>query len=136
MTQERIKWILLPEGMLSVGFDNEMLDTYDLKKIYPTFEEMNEVQKGLIVYGVKQNLSDKTAGMGDYTLAEKVKVMTARYNDLVNKIWKTPVKEKVSVKKKAEELAKSNSLTIQDVELLKKLGLYTEEIAKAFSESK
>ncbi|MBE9592731.1 MAG: hypothetical protein IMF19_04555 [Proteobacteria bacterium] len=136
MAQERIKWTISPDGMLTIGFGNEMLDVHDIAKIYPTFKDMSEVQQMVIVYGIKQNLSDKIANMKDYTLKEKVKVMSERFQSLIDGIWKTPEKEKTSVKKKAEELAKSNSLTIQDVELLKKLGLYTKEIAKAFGESK
>ena len=122
MAQERIKWALLPKGMLSIGFNNEMLDTYDLKKIYPTFDQLNEVQIGIIIYGFKQNLSDKIANMKDYTLKEKVKVMTARYMDLVDGIWKTPAKEKVSVKKKADKLVQEG-VTEAEMDLLKKLGL-------------
>ena len=135
MAQERIKWTYL-EGTIQIGFENETLEVYDLTVMFPDIETMSEVQRGLVIYGFKQNLSDKIAGMKDYTMKEKVRTMTSRYNDLALGIWKTPAKEKISVKKKAEELAKSNSLTIQDVELLKKLGLYTEEIAKAFNESK
>jgi hypothetical protein len=135
MAKERIRWTYV-EGLLNIGFENEMLDSYDLKAIYPTITEMTEVQRELVIYGFKQNLSDKIAGMKNYTLREKIKVMSERANSLIKGIWKTPSKDKASVKKKAEELAKTNSLTIQDVELLKKLGLYTEEIAKIFRESK
>lgn len=122
MAQERIKWTLLPEGMLSIGFGNEMFDTYDLKKIFPDLESLTEVQLGIVIYGFKQNLSDKIAGMKDYTLKEKVKTMTDRYNDLVKGIWKTPAKEKTSVKKEAKKLVEDG---VNDIEMaiLKRLGL-------------
>ncbi len=121
-TKERIKWTYI-EGTLSVGFENEMLDTYDLKVIYPTIEKMTEVQRELVIYGFKQNLSDKIANMKDYTLKEKVKVMTERANSLIKGIWKTPAKEKKSVKKEADKLVKAGGLNEIELALLKKLGL-------------
>ena len=122
MAQERIKWTYL-EGTIQIGFGNETLDVYDLKVIFPTIEKMTEVQRGLVIYGFKQNLSDKIAGMKDYTMKEKVKTMTSRYNDLVKGIWKTPTKEKISVKKKAASLVEAGGLTEVELALLEKLGL-------------
>ena len=123
MAQERIKWIISPDGMLSIGFGKEMLDVYDLVKIYPTFKEMTEVQQMVIVYGIKQNLSDKIASMKDYTLKEKVKVMGERFQSLKDGIWKTPSKEKASVKKKAQALIEEGGLSEEELALLAKLGL-------------
>lgn len=122
MAQERIKWIYI-EGTLQIGFENDILDTYDLKVIFPKIEEMTEVQRGLVIYGFKQNLSDKIAGMKDYTTKEKVKTMTERYNSLTKGVWKTPAKEKVSIKKKATALVESGNLTPVEIALLEKLGL-------------
>ena len=122
MAQERIKWTYL-EGTIQIGFGNETLDVYDLKVIFPTIEEMTEVQRGLVIYGFKQNLSDKIAGMKDYTMKEKVKTMTSRYNDLANGVWKTPAKEKTSVKKEAAKLVEAGGLTEVELALLEKLGL-------------
>ncbi len=122
MAQERIKWTYI-EGTVQIGFENETLDVYDLKTLFPAIEEMTEVQRGLVIYGFKQNLSDKIAGMKDYSIKEKVKVMTARYTDLVKGIWKTPTKEKVSVKKKATALVEAGGLSKVELALLEKLGL-------------
>ncbi len=122
MTQERIKWTYL-EGIINIGFENTILDTYDLKVLFPEIEKMTEVQRGLVIYGFKQNLSDKIAGMKDYTVKEKVKVMTERYDSLKNGIWKTPSKEKVSVKKKAAALVTAGGLSEIELALLTKLGL-------------
>jgi hypothetical protein len=122
MAKERIKWIYI-EGTLQMGFENEILDTYDLTVIYPEIEKMTEVQRGLVIYGFKQNLSDKIAGMKDYTLKEKVKVMAERYQSLKEGIWKTPAKEKVSIKKKATALVESGNLSPVELALLEKLGL-------------
>ena len=122
MAQERIKWTYI-EGIINIGFGNDLLDSYDLKVIFPKIEEMTEVQRGLVIYGFKQNLSDKIAGMKDYTMKEKVKTMTERYNSLIKGIWKTPAKEKVSIKKKASELVEAGGLSQIELALLEKLGL-------------
>ena len=122
MAQERIKWTYL-EGVVNIGFENTILDTYDLKVIFPKIEEMTEVQRGLVIYGFKQNLSDKIAGMKDYTMKEKVKVMTERYESLVKGIWKTPAKEKTSVKKEAAKLVAAGGLNEIELALLTRLGL-------------
>ena len=122
MAQERIKWTYL-EGTIQIGFENETLDSYDLKVIFPDIETMTEVQRGLVIYGFKQNLSDKIAGMKDYTMKEKVRTMTSRYNDLAKGIWKTAAKEKISVKKKAAEMVEAGGLTEVELALLEKLGL-------------
>ena len=122
MAQERIKWTIDLEGVLSISYGNEILDVYDLKKIFPNLLDLNQVQAGLVVYGFKQNLSDKIANMKDYTLKEKVKVMDERFQSLVKGIWKTPAKEKVSVKKKADALIEKG-VTEAEMDLLKKLGL-------------
>ena len=122
MAQERIKWTYL-EGTIQIGFGNETLDVYDLKVIFPTIETMTEVQRGLVIYGFKQNLSDKIAGMKDYTMKEKVRTMSERYESLVKGVWKTPAKEKTSVKKEAAKLVEAGGLTEVELALLEKLGL-------------
>ncbi len=122
MAQERIKWTYL-EGIVNIGFENTILDTYDLKVLFPEIEKMTEVQRGLVIYGFKQNLSDKIAGMKDYTVKEKVKTMTERYESLVKGIWKTPSKEKTSVKKEAAKLVAAGGLSEIELALLTKLGL-------------
>jgi hypothetical protein len=122
MAQERIKWTYI-EGILNVGFENTILNTYDLKVIFPDIEKMTEVQRGLVLYGFKQNLSDKIAGMKDYSMSEKVKTMTARYESLKDGIWKTPAKEKTSVKKEADKLIAAGELNEVELALLKRLGL-------------
>jgi len=122
MAQERIKWTYL-EGTIQIGFENTILDTYDLTMLFPEIEKMTEVQRGLVTYGFKQNLSDKIAGMKDYTMKEKVKVMTERYESLVKGIWKTPAKEKTSVKKEAAKLVAAGGLSEIELALLEKLGL-------------
>lgn len=122
MANERIKWTYI-EGTISIGFGNKVLAVYDLISIFPEIEKMTEVQRGLVIYGFKQNLSDKIAGMKDYTMDEKVKTMTERHESLAKGIWKTPSKEKASVKKKAQALIEEGGLSEEELALLAKLGL-------------
>ena len=65
----------------------------------------------------------KIASMKDYTLKEKVKVMGERFQSLKDGIWKTPSKEKASVKKKAQALIEEGGLSEEELALLAKLGL-------------
>jgi len=122
MAQERIKWTYI-EGTIQIGFGNDILDVYDLNVIFPKIKEMTEVQRELVIYGFKQNLSDKIAGMKDYTMKEKVRTMTSRYESLAKGIWKTAAKEKISVKKEAAKLVEAGGLTEVELALLEKLGL-------------
>ena len=122
MAQERIKWTYI-EGTIQIGFGNAILDVYDLNVIFPKIKEMTEVQRELVIYGFKQNLTDKIAGMKDYTMKEKVRTMTERYNSLIAGIWKTAAKEKTSVKKEAAKLVEAGGLSPIELALLEKLGL-------------
>lgn len=68
MAKRVVKWFL--EGaLLQVGNQPEddktpfvAAGTFDLSKIFPTYNESTDVQKYLIVYGVKQRLMDTGAG--------------------------------------------------------------------------
>jgi hypothetical protein len=122
MAQERIKWTYI-EGIINISFGNEILDSYNMKVIFPDIETMSEVQRGLVIYGFKQNLSDKIAAMKDYTMKEKVKVMGDRYESLKDGSWKTAAKEKTSVKKEAAKLVEAGGLSEVELALLEKLGL-------------
>ena len=123
MANDRIKWQLTEQGGLNVSQGNEMFNTYDLTTIYPDFNEFTEVQRMVVVYGVKQNLSDKIANMKDYTIDEKMVVMNKRFLSLVDGIWKSPTKEKTSIKKKVAAIVAEGTLTDIEKALLTKLGL-------------
>ena len=123
MANDRIKWQLTEQGGLNVSQGNEMFNTYDLTTIYPDFNEFTEVQRMVVVYGVKQNLSDKIANMKDYTIDEKMVVMNKRFQSLVDGIWKSPTKEKTSIKKKVAAIVAEGTLTDIEKALLTKLGL-------------
>lgn len=119
---DRLKWTYI-DGTLQVGFNGEILDTYKVVDIYPEIATYTETQREIILYGVKQNLSDKIAGMKDDTREEKIKVMSSRFKDLVEGRWKTPAKEKTSLKKRAKALVDGKTLNPVELALLKRLGL-------------
>lgn len=53
------------ESTAPEGFVNEIMAEFDLIKIYPTFDSMNDVQQQAIVYGVKQKLADVGSQIGE-----------------------------------------------------------------------
>ena len=57
------------------------LKRFDIEKIYPDFSKMTEVQKHLVIYGLKQKLAD--CGSSEKVAEEKVKLAEAKFNDLV-----------------------------------------------------
>lgn len=111
MEKTRLTWSLdensLKGPKLVVSCNDERVADFDLTLLFPNFGEFDEVQKMSVVYGVKQNLSDKTARNKDVslTLNEKAGVMEERYAFMVNeRVWRQPGKEKISLKKKAKDL--------------------------------
>ena len=117
----KMKWSV-KDGFQILTVDGIEETSYDIKAIFPDFEEFTEVQREVISYGIKQNLSDKIAGMKGDTLKEKVEVMDKRFESLMKGIWKSPSKDRESVKKKASKLV-NDGVTPEEMALLKKLGL-------------
>ena len=63
-----------------VGKDkpSEELEKFDISELYPTWSEMNEVQKFIIEYGLKQKLADGgSSNVGD--IAGKVEVAKVKF---------------------------------------------------------
>jgi hypothetical protein len=64
MAKRIVKWALdgvmlnLSKALEDPKATAEILAGFDLTKLYPTFAEMSDVQKQIIVYGVKQKLAD------------------------------------------------------------------------------
>ena len=64
----------------------EILADFDLTKLFPTFLEMNDVQKELVVYGTKQKLMD----VGASEIAEvagKVEAAKKKWDELLAGKW-------------------------------------------------
>ena len=85
---------------------------FNISRIFPDFNKMTETQKFTVNYGIKQFLTDKTA----FPKNEKpgvemlVKIMTERYDDLVN--GKTRTNES---KTKTAKMDKSKLESITDI---------------------
>ena len=91
------------DGVLRMDRNNslplETLAIFDIAKIFPGIQKMNEVQKHLTVYGIKQSLAD--AGSSDKTA--ELKAESAR------KKWQLFIDGKVRVKK-AGAVSKAKTL--------------------------
>lgn len=106
MASTRLTWSLNIDK-LEVTCGEDFVAAFDLNNLFPDFAELDEVQQMSVIYGVKQNLSDKTARNKDVglTLKEKADVMNKRYMFMITKrVWRQPGKEKISLKKKAKDL--------------------------------
>ena len=81
MAKRLIDWTISDKGALNLNEYNSdkdakiiTLETFDLTKIWPTFNDFNEVQKHFTVYGTKQILADSGAMIKDAKgKAEKAK---------------------------------------------------------------
>jgi hypothetical protein len=120
---ERFNWILEADNRtLSVAMSGDVLKSFELSKIFPGIDTLPMVQRMIVVYGVKQRLSDKVAGMKEFSAKEKVMAMTKRFDDMAKGIWRVTGPGIGSVKARAQALAKEG-LTEEQEAVLKKLGL-------------
>ena len=60
----------------------EILEQFDIAKIYPEFNKLNEVQQFLIVYGIKQKLAD--CGSSEKQASEKAILAKAKFQDFID----------------------------------------------------
>jgi hypothetical protein len=60
--------------------------SFDLLKIFPDFEKLTDVQRELIIYGIKQKLAD--AGSQENSLDGKAVAAQDTWNDLAAGKWK------------------------------------------------
>lgn len=107
MEKTRLTWNVIDNTWLKVSCDEQIISQFDLALLFPDFAKFDEAQQMAVAYGVKQNLSDKTARNKDVglTLKEKASVMEERYTFMVEKrVWRQPGKERISLKKKAKDL--------------------------------
>jgi len=86
---------------------------FDLTKLFPNFNKFTEVQRQLVVYGVKQKLSDTGASkVGDF--GSKIKAAKDRWADLLAGKWQG---ERVNATTNAKTLAKKVKETSQVISL-------------------
>lgn len=55
----------LLKGSYTALFTSGKSVSFDFKSLFPNLDELSEVQRGFIVYGVKQKLDDSMAGAAD-----------------------------------------------------------------------
>jgi len=127
--KKAMDWKYSEEGSLTcnhldVEEGQTLTSTFDLTKVFSDFNKMTEVQKLVIVYGIKQKLADTTARPADekLTAAERDAAMTKLYGQIVTGTWAVKGEGRVSKVKKALE-----TCTQADAKVLVKLGLATQE---------
>jgi len=127
MAKRIVKWSLDKENLtMSKALEDpkataEILATFDLTKIYPTFNEMSVVQSQVIVYGIKQKLMD----VGASEVAEvsgKVAAAKKKWDELLAGKWEgervnstgaTENKRVIAEVKKASEAVTLQGLLIK-----------------------
>ena len=144
MAKRLIDWNAKTNGVLELseyvsGEEyGKMLETFDLKKIFPQYEKLNEVQRFLIIYGTKQKLAD--AGSSEKTAEDKAKAAGLKFDELVEGKLQAPranasqVKENKRIAGKAKEISQVVSL---EGLMMKKIAFpdtFTEEDQKKLNE--
>lgn len=119
MAKRLIDWNL-NESILEMGkYINsdtpaKVLESFDIKKLFPSFTEFNEVQSFLIVYGLKQKLAD--CGSAEKDAGEKAKLAKEKFQDFVDgkitgvRVNATGAKENKALALKIKDQAKVVSL--------------------------
>lgn len=89
MDSKKAKWEVTGSTLL-VTMPDSTVGRYDISKIFPEFEAATAIQQNVIVYGIKQKLSDKTARSEDMKLTgqEAVDTMKTMFDEIVNGTWR------------------------------------------------
>lgn len=110
MAKRLVKWSLdgsilkMQKSLEDPKATAEIIGEFDLSELFPEFTEMNDVQKQVVAYGVKQRLSDKGAdAIGD--LPGKVTAAKARFQEMLNGKW-TGERANATGAKENREIAK------------------------------
>ena len=86
----RMKWQLIDHQAI-VEIDDKPV-RFDLSKLFMDFVNMDDVQKNVIYYGLKQKLADSCARKSDETLntEETIDQLNATYARLCDGNWSSP----------------------------------------------
>jgi hypothetical protein len=132
MGEKSMGWSMVEDtGILTVTHKdvtpNKAVD-FDLKLLFEDFVELEQVQKQVIAYGVKQRLSDKTAKNSDekLTVNERIVTMSNIWNRLsVDRVFKAAAGDKNTLGKKlAEGIAEGKvPVTPELLEVLRGMGV-------------
>lgn len=89
MDSKKAKWEVTGSSLV-VTMPDSTVGRYDISRIFPEFEAATAIQQNVIVYGIKQKLSDKTARSEDMKLtgAEAVDTMKTMFEEIVNGTWR------------------------------------------------
>ena len=144
MAKRIIDWEVKKDGNLVMreflGGDDLGIEVarFDMKKIFPEYTEMTEVQRFLVMYGTKQKLAD--AGSQEKTAEAKAEVAKAKFQDFVNGKLSQPranasgVKEAKAVQAKVNEVMRVVSLESLILKSALNPESFTEEDQKKLDE--
>ena len=106
MDSKKAKWEVTGSSLV-VTMPDSTVGRYDISKIFPEFEAATAIQQNVIVYGIKQKLSDKTARSEDMKLTgqEAVATMKTMFEEIVNGTWRAKGIGGLSYKKLDEKAA-------------------------------
>jgi len=82
---KRVSWDLV-ELILSIILPSGLKGEFDVSKIFPKFSELSDICQQIVVYGIKQKLSDKVAGFVG-TDADKLAKMQVMWSELLEGKW-------------------------------------------------
>lgn len=117
MAKRIINWVLNNATLSMIRYntdkdaDQEIMADFDVSKIYANFDEMNDIQKQIIVYGSKQKLADCGASVS--TAEEKSEKAKAKWIELLDGKW---IGERVNATGSAE-----NKKRLKNMETLSKV---------------
>jgi hypothetical protein len=67
---------------ITCTFPDGYVQLFDCEGIVDFLALTSDIQRELMLYGIKQFLADKTAGLKDATTADRVKIMVSRFAGL------------------------------------------------------
>jgi len=125
MAKSNLSWDLVDTKLIVTILATKKKLSFDLIKLFPDYAKMNDVQKKVIAYGVKQKLADKCAREKDVKLtpAEMESELSALWDRLVSGIWRVEGETRASKIKAAWDKASAS-----DKAVLTKLGLKPKDV--------
>ena len=108
MAKKSMDWTFTDTGVLSCEHkDIEPSKTvaFDVTEIFPEFEDLDAIQKNVVVYGLKQKLADSVAANTDmkYTVNERIATMSNTWSRLKDGIWTQKGGPRDSIQKRINE---------------------------------
>lgn len=137
MAKRIIDWEMKVDGNLVMreymGGENLGIEIarFDLNKLFPKYKEMNEVQRFVVVYGVKQKLADAGAMMK--TAKEKAETAKEKFADFcegkVERVRVATAKADKATVAKVKDVLNSKVVSLEQLILKKTLHpeAFTEE---------